>query len=132
MAPAKLHILLVDDEAEIATLVASVLQRSGHAVDVAADGEAALAFLNEKPGQYQLVITDSNMPGVSGIQLVEHLRKTNFTGKVILLSGYVTSELQDVYQSLNIDRIIEKPFSFVALNAAVKEVMAGMETNPQG
>lgn len=124
MTAQKIHILLADDEAEISSLVSSVLKRSGHDVDVATDGDDALRLLKENPGRYQLVITDSNMPGTSGVELVSYLRSTDFTGKIMLLSGYVTSELQDVYQSLNIDRIIEKPFSFAAFNTAIKELTA--------
>ena len=120
----KLHILLADDETEIASLVASVLERSGHSVDAAEDGQAALDLLKQNPGGYDLVITDSNMPVVSGIQLIKHLRETNYPGKIILLSGYLTSESDDVYQALHIDRILEKPFSFNTLVQAVKELGA--------
>jgi|ERR1700677_15204 len=130
MAQKNLNILLADDEAEIALLISSVLQRTGHSVDVAADGSSALDLLKKNPGRYDLVITDSNMPSVSGIELIEHLRETGFPGKIILLSGYVTSELEDMYQSLNIDRIIQKPFAFAALNGAVKELSAGMQDDP--
>jgi CheY-like chemotaxis protein len=125
MPSKNLHILLADDEAEIASLVASVLERSGHSVDVAADGQAALDLLKGSPGLHDLVITDSNMPGVSGIQLIEYLRETLFRGKIILLSGYVTEESPDEYQALNIDRIIQKPFAFAELMGAVTELSAG-------
>lgn len=122
MPAKKLHILLVDDEIEIASLIASVLERSGNTVDVAGDGIAALELLKDNPGRYDLVITDSNMPVVSGIQLIEHLRETCFPGKIILLSGNAISELREMYAALKIDRIIEKPFTFTVLNNAVKEL----------
>jgi DNA-binding response OmpR family regulator len=129
MPAPNLHILLADDEAEIASLISSVLKRSGHKVDVAEDGRAALELLKEKPGMHDLVITDSNMPYLSGIELIEHLRETRFPGKIILLSGDITSELQDVYQSLNIDRIIQKPFAFTELTGAVKELGADLQAS---
>jgi len=132
MPPTKLHILLADDETEISTLVSSVLQRAGHSVDVVADGQAAMDLLKENPGRYDLVVTDSNMPVVSGIELIEHLREIRFPGKIILLSGYATSELQEEYQSLNIDRIIEKPFSFSALVSAVKELSPSLQDKRPG
>lgn len=122
--PAKnLHILLADDETEIASLISSVLQRAGHTVDLAADGQAALDLLRDSPAPYDLVITDSNMPGVSGIELIGHLRKTNFPGKIILLSGYA-AEQEEEYQVFNIDRIVQKPFAFAELIGAVSQVTA--------
>lgn len=123
MSARKLHILLADDETEIATLVSSVLVREGHTVDLADDGESALELLKESPARFDLIITDSNMPGISGIQLIEHLRKTAFPGKIILLSGYA-SDLDDEVRPLKVDRIIQKPFAFKAFVAAVKEVTA--------
>jgi CheY-like chemotaxis protein len=124
MSPKKLNILLADDESEIALLVSTVLRQSGHTVEVSEDGQAALSKLKEKPDCYDLVITDSNMPLVSGIQVIEYLRSTDFKGKIMLLSGNVTEELQDVYTSLRIDRIVEKPFVLGDLRKTVEELIA--------
>lgn len=123
MSVTKLHILLADDEAEIASLLSSVLKRNGHTVDLAGDGQAALDLLASDPARFDLVITDSNMPDVSGIQLIEHLRKTSYPGKIILLSGYA-SDLEDEVRPLKIDMILQKPFAFSALLTAVKDVTA--------
>jgi CheY-like chemotaxis protein len=120
MPAKKLHILLADDETEIATLVSSVLQRDGHSVDLAADGQAALDLIKDSATPYDLVITDSNMPGVTGIELIGHLREARFPGKIILLSGYA-SELEEEYQGLNIDQVVQKPFAFSELIRAVKQ-----------
>ena len=128
MPAPKLHILLADDEVEIATLVSSVLRRSGHTVDITSDGQAAVNMMTEKPGAHDLIITDSNMPNLSGIELIEHLRKTHFPGKIILFSGHITPESKDVYQALNIDRIIQKPFAFAELIGAVKELGEALRT----
>jgi CheY-like chemotaxis protein len=125
-----LNILFADDEQEIAAIVASVLQRAGHSLDVVHDGEAALLKLKEKPGHYHLLITDGNMPGISGIQLIEKLPQYDFHGKTILLSGYLTEELEETYESLHIDRIIQKPFGFTDLKKAVDELGAGIVLNP--
>lgn len=130
MSPKKLNILLADDESEIAMLVSSVLRRSGHSVECVEDGETAVARLTEKTGYYDIVITDSNMPGISGIEVIEYLRKQEFRGGVILLSGYVAQESQDVYEALKIDRIIQKPFVFSDLSKAVNELSVEMENVP--
>ncbi|HWB61855.1 MAG TPA: response regulator [Chthoniobacteraceae bacterium] len=120
MPSKNLNILLADDEDEIASLVSSVLIRAGHSVDLASDGQAALDLLKDNPARYDLIITDSNMPAVSGLELIEYLRKTGYPGKIILLSGYA-ADLEKEYKILNIDRIMQKPFAFADLIGAVKE-----------
>jgi len=91
-------------------------------VDLAADGQAR-STCSGKAHPYDLVITDSNMPGVSGIRVIEHLRKIGFPGKIFLLSGSA-AELEEEYQSLNVDKILQKPFTFAVLLAAVNETTA--------
>ena len=125
-----LNILFADDEQEIAMIVSSVLSRAGHSLDVVYDGNEAIAKLKEKPGHYHLLITDGNMPGLSGIELIEQLPQFDFHGKTILLSGYLTEELQETYEALHIDRIIQKPFGFTDLKKAVDELGAGIVLDP--
>lgn len=123
----KLNILLADDEPEIATVIASVLKRGGHAIDIVNDGREAYTRLQENGAHYHLLITDSNMPEMSGIQLIQELPQTSFRGKIMLLSGYLTAELQDVYKDLPIDKIVQKPFVFAALSKAVAELAVIIE-----
>jgi len=124
MPKKSLNILFADDENEIASIVASVLKRSGHKVDVVGDGQAALLKLKESPGHYNLLITDSNMPELSGIELIAQLPQTGFNGKIILLTGYLTEDMQSTYESLPIDRIIQKPFPLAELGKHVDELGA--------
>jgi CheY-like chemotaxis protein len=125
MPPNKsLNILFADDENEIALIVSGFLARAGHVVDVVGDGKAALAKLKEQPAHYNLLITDSNMPEMSGIDLIRQLPEIGYSGKIILLSGYLTEELQEDYTSLPINRIIQKPFALADLGKIIGE-MAG-------
>lgn len=124
----QLNILLADDENEIATIVGALLRRAGHTIDVVNDGTAAVLKLKETPGRYDLLITDGNMPELSGIQLIEQLPQLDFHGKVVLLSGYLTEDLQETYEGLPIDKIIQKPFPLADLTKVVKEISEKIES----
>jgi len=128
----KLKILLADDENEIATIVGALLGRAGHTIDVVNDGTTAILKLKESPGRYDLLITDGNMPEVSGIELIGQLPQLDFHGKVVLLSGYLTEDLEETYASLPIDRIIQKPFPLADLTRAVKEISEKIESEQPG
>src|SRR4051794_7868183 len=67
------RILIVDDEAEIAELVAAALAAAGHMVEQVTDGEAALARVGR--GGIDLVISDLRMPGMDGVRLLRELRR---------------------------------------------------------
>ena len=80
-----IHILVIDDEASVRTLVRQVLEEEGHLVNEAADGEEGLAQLQSTP--IDLVITDIFMPHKEGIETIRELRR-QFSGvKIIAISG---------------------------------------------
>src|SRR5439155_7475346 len=66
-------ILVVDDESEIAAVLAETLQRAGHRVDVAADGAMGLEML-ERRG-YDLILTDTKMPVLDGVEFYRALER---------------------------------------------------------
>ncbi|MHC5082232.1 MAG: ATP-binding response regulator, partial [Planctomycetota bacterium] len=67
------RVLVVDDSITTRTLEKSILENAGYNVSVARDGEEALSLARE--GAYQLVVTDIEMPGISGFELTEQLRR---------------------------------------------------------
>ena len=83
-----MRVLLADDERTIAITLADDLARHGHRVDVVADGTAALAKLADTT--YDVVISDMNMPGATGMDLLDHVKKEALETEVILITGYGT------------------------------------------
>ena len=73
---------------------------------------------------FDVIITDSSMPGVSGIELVRALRGQNFPGKIMVLSAHLTSETRASYEALQVDALIEKPFNVKALRSRVDHLAA--------
>ena len=74
-----LKILAVDDEPSIVQSMFFIFERPMYELDSAEDGEAALARVAANPNPFDVVITDNNMPGVSGIELVRQLRERKFS-----------------------------------------------------
>jgi len=84
----KKTVLVVDDEASILKLTEIFLTRNGFNVITARDGEEALAtFLNPENSTIDLIITDNNMPRMSGVELIQRVRETNSRIPIFLASG---------------------------------------------
>ena len=86
----KAHILVVDDEPAMRLLVTSVLTDEGHVVTTAASGAEALQLVQRH--HYQVVITDLRMPGLSGLEVLEAVRRDDPDTAVILLTAFGSVE----------------------------------------
>lgn len=83
-------ILVVDDEVSIRGILTEVLSGEGYAVASAESGEEALQMFNEN--EYSLVITDIRMPGMSGIELLEKIKKINPDTEVMIITSNASQE----------------------------------------
>ncbi len=90
MAKGKANVLVVDDEPAMRLLVTSVLKDEGHDVTAAASGEEALQLVARR--HYHLIITDLKMPGISGLDVLEAVRRDDPETAVILLTAFGTVE----------------------------------------
>ena len=105
------RILVVDDEADIVALVAYHLAKSGYRVSTASSGNEALeAARRERPA---LIVLDLMLPGISGYDVLEHLRASDATKDVAVLMLTARREEQDRIQGLSLgaDDYLTKPFS---------------------
>jgi len=111
-------ILVVEDEAKIASFIKRGLKEEGFSVDTAKDGEEGhfLASTND----YDLIILDIMLPKMDGLRLCEKLRKEGIQSPVIILSA--RDEVRDKVQGLNLgaDDYLTKPFEFEELLARVR------------
>ncbi|HLN58470.1 MAG TPA: response regulator transcription factor [Thermoanaerobaculia bacterium] len=108
------RILVVDDEAGIRKVARDALERSGHEVETAVDGEDALGVLEEK--EYALVITDLNMPRLDGRALVRRIREKSDVPILVLT---VRQEEREKVRLLDegADDYVTKPFGVAELVA---------------
>ncbi|MET3493431.1 hybrid sensor histidine kinase/response regulator [Variovorax boronicumulans] len=114
-AAVPIRILLVDDNADAALLLAMLLRISGHEVEVAADGPAALEmFEQQRP---QVMLCDIGLPGMNGYQVASRIRERNDTPKPVLiaLTGYdaPSDRVQSVAAGFN--HHVAKPVDFYQL-----------------
>jgi DNA-binding response OmpR family regulator len=82
------HILVVDDEGAIRYSVSKTLQRVGYTVHEAASGEEALEMM--KKDDYDVVLTDIRMPGLTGVELLKRIKEVAPDSIVILMTGYAS------------------------------------------
>jgi len=110
-------ILVVDDKEMMRDSVATILGRKGHAVIGAHDGETALAKLAEK--KPAVVVTDLQMPGMSGIELLAAIRRIDEDLPVVLMTAYATIETAVEAMREGAFDYVTKPFSGDELMIAV-------------
>src|SRR5205823_4295553 len=105
-----LNILIAEDERSVAFSIFFALKPDGHRIEMVSDGEEALTKLIAEPDAFDLLITDNNMPRMTGIELVRRLRATPFRGNVLVLSAHLSAENRAAYTALGVDGMIPKPF----------------------
>lgn len=115
------RILVVEDDADIRRLNTEVLSDSGYQVDAAKDGVAAWQALNTD--RYDLLITDNNMPRVTGLELIKKMRSEDMTLPIILMSGTLPMEELDRHPWLKIQATLLKPYTLAELLVTVKKVL---------
>jgi CheY-like chemotaxis protein len=118
---AKARILIIDDEADIRSLLADMLASEGHEVDVASSGEEGIRKC--KRGKYDHVITDLGMPHMSGWEVARRVKEIRPEAAVILATGWGMHFDEEQLKSAGISRVITKPFQ-------VEEVLTCINGRP--
>lgn len=118
------RILIVDDEKAIRMMLLDYLE-DNYTVEVAETGEDALALLTERA--FDLVISDINMPGISGPELLAKIKKLYPATKTALITAYNVDEYIQAAKEFSITNIIPKtvPFNFAELDFIVHGLVTG-------
>jgi two-component system cell cycle sensor histidine kinase/response regulator CckA len=121
-------ILVVEDEPAVLRVVTRILQRNDYSVLAAANGAEALALAADH--EFDLLLTDAVMPGISGFELAERVRQTRPEASVLFMSGY-SPDLAGPGRALPVDTaLIQKPFTQRALLDAVRTAIATPANQP--
>ena len=117
-------ILAVDDSTSMRQMISFTLKGAGHDVHEAADGQAGFNTAKSQ-GNFDLIITDVNMPGMDGIELIKALRATSeykFT-PILLLTTETASDKKDAGRQAGASGWIVKPFRPDQLQSTVNKVL---------
>ena len=108
----RLRVLLVEDNAFAQRLASSVLRQIGvKQRTVVTDGQAAIDLLGSSELQFDLIVSDWNMPKVTGLQLLQHVRKTWLNMPFLMLTGNANEEFVIAARENKVDAYVIKPFS---------------------
>jgi CheY-like chemotaxis protein len=122
--PHETHVLVVDDEDAIEDLFKLMFRRETRnnqiSLHFAFSGEAAVEYLRTKSGaELVLILSDINMPGMGGLELLEIVSRDFPDLPVLMVTGYGDSATVDTAMSLGAVGVVKKPIDFAGLKAAM-------------
>ncbi len=123
------RILVVEDESKVARAMREGLERQGHEVVIAPNGEEGFFLVNAE--EFDLVILDLMLPGRDGLQVLSTLRKRGLETPVLILTA--RDAIEDRVEGLDkgADGYLVKPFAFPELLARVRALLRRTEQGPQ-
>ena len=117
------RILVVEDDEAVRALTSRALERLGYDVQVAPDPAAAIRLVDDESNEYELLLTDLVMPGMSGAELAEQVLARREDMRVLFMSGYAGQTLERHGPAAGAP-LLGKPFTTEALAAAVRRALA--------
>ena len=117
------RILLVDDEIRLLDAISQILAKKGYQVKGLTDPLAALNTFKEKPGQFDLIISDVTMPHMTGIQLAREIKSIDPGIPIILCSGFGSIITRQQIKNLGVNDFITKPINKIKLTMLVRKVL---------
>lgn len=112
--PGDFHVLVVDDEVIVREVLHDLIAHSGYRVITVESGQAALKTLADT--RIDLVITDLMMPEMNGWQLLKIVKQRYNTLPVVVLTGYISEEGEQMLTNSQIDGYLTKPIDHARLN----------------
>ncbi len=118
------RILTVDNEPSVTLSLQYVFTPPRYEVLRADSGDAALALLDACSDLFDLIIVDQKMPNLTGVELVDAIRKRSIPSKIIILSAHLLPEVRETFEGLDVHAIFSKPFDLEELRTAVSQLAA--------
>ena len=118
-------VLVVDDEVSVRTMLSYLLCQESLRVCLASDGPTALALLQFEP--IDVVLTDYQMPGMTGLELARAIRAAHATLPIALMSGLANLIAKIDLEAAGIDKVFIKPFDIFELLDWIRSVLPAPE-----
>lgn len=128
MTQRRWRVLIADDDSAICTLIETVLRNGPYEITIRNDAETALLAVQQD--DFDVIICDFMLPGISGIDLVQRLRADERTRAVpvLMVSGHMNYAMDGRAKSAGANIFLNKPFTIAQLRAAINSLLA----EPQG
>jgi DNA-binding response OmpR family regulator len=127
----RIRVLLAEDDDELRELLASTLTKDGYEVIQVADGTGLFDYLSAvhiREGHAEpidLIVTDIQMPGWTGLQVLQSIRERDWATPVILITGFGNREVHKEASRLGATAFFDKPFDVDDLRTAVLNLTGG-------
>ncbi|MEP6875540.1 MAG: ATP-binding protein, partial [Burkholderiales bacterium] len=118
------QVMYVDDDPAMLLMVEGLLKNAGYRVGAFESGRDALARVRADPAAFDLVVTDFNMPGMTGIDLAQALARVAPALPVVISSGYLSEELRVSATRAGVRELLQKEYSMERLLPLVHQVLA--------
>lgn len=116
-----MRVLIVEDEEKVSRFIVRGMTAESFAVDAAADGRTALEFASTY--DYDLIILDLMLPGLSGTEVLRNIRRTNHRVPILMLTAKDAVSDKVEHLEAGADDYLTKPFAFAELMARVKALL---------
>lgn len=121
------HILLIDDDEMYAETVTDLLERLGYSVTTMASSENALKLFQEKPGEFDLIITDQVMPGLTGEEVSREILTIRPGTPIIISTGHSTQMDAEKAKLMGIREFAMKPYVVSDIAKIIKKILTGKD-----
>jgi DNA-binding NtrC family response regulator len=121
-----MDILILDDEIIVGERLKASLEKDGHNLQIFTSSIQALKSLEKKI--FDIVITDIRMDDISGIEILEQVRKKSLRTKVIMITGYATLEVARESLTKGAFDFIAKPFKIKEIRKAIEKAEEALQS----
>jgi CheY-like chemotaxis protein len=121
------RVLYVDDDEVMLLMVQSLLQRLGYRPTCMSDARGAVALVDRDPTAFDLVVTDFNMPDLSGVDVAIGLARTRPDLPVVISSGFISEDLRAAAASLGVRALMQKEHTIEELGAVIHSILSSTD-----
>ena len=126
-----IHILLVDDDPGALAAMSRSLKQAGFLVDSAGSGEEGLKLFQAGRDRYGLVLADQSMPGMTGLEMSQHILSENRDMRIVICTGHIEPVLEEQAKKEGVAGFARKPMSPKTLTEMVKRHCRYMQPSPE-
>jgi two-component system chemotaxis response regulator CheY len=125
-----LHILYADARPALRALLCDRLALDGHRVEAVVDAAHALDRLAQPGADFDLIIVDHHMPRIDGLDLVWHIRRLSYAGKIAVLCSELSPAVHERYRRFGVDLLLTMPIFPPTFCQMLRQLFAPADAGP--